>query len=119
TARPVLRPHRAHQLHVVEPGVPVGHHTGHRTRHAYQVTDLAPPVAGHGVHRDGAEPLQAEPDEYELGAVGELDHDAVAPPNTVTPQPVGHAVGLGVQIRVGPPAVPVHQGDALAVGGCR
>ncbi len=116
---PLLRPYLAHQLPVVEPGVPVGHHTGHRTRHAHQMTDLPAPVAGHGVHRDRPEALQSEPGEDELGAVGELDDDAVTPLDAEPPQSVGDAVGLGVQIGIGPPPVPVDQGDTVSMVGAR
>lgn len=102
---------------MVEPGVAVGHHTGHGARNAHQMADLPAPVAGHGVHRNRTEPLQTEPDEEELRAVGELDDDAVAPPDPESAQTAGDPVRLGVQLRVGPPPVAVDQGDAPSMAG--
>lgn len=118
-ARPQLCAYLTHQLTVIEPGVPIGHHTGHGTRQPYQVADLPAPVPGHGVHRHRPEPLQPEPDEHELGAVGELDHHPVAPPDPQSAQSGGDAVGLRVELRVGPAPVAVDHRDALRVCGAR
>ncbi len=114
---PLLRPHLAHQSPVVEPGVPVGHDTGHGTRDTHQMADLPAPVARHGVHRNGTEPLQPEPDQQELRAVGELHDHAVAPAHPESAQSAGDTVRLGVELSVGPPPIAVDQGDALPVAG--